>query len=59
TTRPFGLEGGEDGAAGRNTLYRAGERDGKDIGGVATVEVRPGDRLLIETPGGGGWGRPD
>ena len=27
-----------------------------DVGGVATFEVEPGDRLVIETPGGGGWG---
>ena len=59
TTRPFGCAGGEDGAAGRNTLHRAGERgEGEDVGGVATFEVGPGDRLVIETPGGGGWGGP-
>jgi 5-oxoprolinase (ATP-hydrolysing) len=58
TTRPFGCAGGEDGAAGRNTLYRARERGGAgiDVGGVATFAVEPGDRLVIETPGGGGWG---
>jgi 5-oxoprolinase (ATP-hydrolysing) len=56
TTRPFGLAGGEDGAPGRNTLYRAGETAGIDVGGVATFAGRPGDRLVIETPGGGGWG---
>jgi 5-oxoprolinase (ATP-hydrolysing) len=58
TTRPFGCAGGEDGASGRNTLYRGGERGGQgmDVGGVATFEVEPGDRLVIETPGGGGWG---
>ena len=58
TTRPFGLAGGEDGAPGRNVLYRAGESEGVDIGGVATFQARPGDRLVIETPGGGGWGAP-
>jgi 5-oxoprolinase (ATP-hydrolysing) len=58
TTRPFGLAGGEDGAPGRNTLYRAGETAGIDVGGVATFAGRPGDRLVIETPGGGGWGAP-
>jgi 5-oxoprolinase (ATP-hydrolysing) len=30
-----------------------------NIGGKATVFMGKGDRLLIETPGGGGWGRPD
>jgi len=55
TCRPFGLEGGEAGAAGRNTLFR---RDGevRELGPVAAFEVGPGDRIVIETPGGGGWG---
>ena len=58
TTRPFGCAGGEDGAAGRNVLHRvaAGSGAGEDVGGVATFAVEPGDRLVIETPGGGGWG---
>ena len=58
TTRPFGLAGGKPGKAGRNTLLR---RDGRveDLGPVAAVKVEPGDRLLIETPGGGGYGQPE
>ena len=56
-TRPFGLEGGGDGAAGANRVVRA---DGtvEDLGPSAEVEVRPGDVLEIETPGGGGFGPP-
>lgn len=52
---PFGLDGGEAGTVGRNTLIRA---DGTtvDLGGTATVEVAAGDVLVIETPGGGGFG---
>ena len=52
---PHGLAGGADGAPGRNTLLHA---DGakRDLGGTATVEVGAGDRLRIETPGGGGYG---
>ena len=55
TCRPFGLEGGEAGAAGKNTLL---PRDGeaRDLGPVAGFEVFAGDRIVIETPGGGGWG---
>jgi 5-oxoprolinase (ATP-hydrolysing) len=30
-----------------------------NIGGKATISMGKGDRLLIETPGGGGWGVPD
>ncbi|HEX5984150.1 MAG TPA: hydantoinase B/oxoprolinase family protein [Solirubrobacterales bacterium] len=47
--RPRGVGGGEDGAAGRNLL------NGSPLPGKATGELRRGDRLRIETPGGGGW----
>lgn len=71
---PFGLGGGEAGDTGRNTLTRGhggGEpvsRDAKssersaaettNLGAKASFEVRPGDVLTIETPGGGGYGTP-
>jgi N-methylhydantoinase B len=47
-----GAEGGEPGAAGRNLL------DGKELPAKASGELQPGQRLRIETPGGGGHGRP-
>jgi 5-oxoprolinase (ATP-hydrolysing) len=55
TVAPFGLQGGEPGARGRNRLVRA---DGsvEDLGGKARCDARPGDVLIIETPGGGGFG---
>ena len=49
---PFGLAGGEPGARGRNLL------DGRDVGGSASLRVEAGARLVIETPGGGGYGAP-
>jgi N-methylhydantoinase B len=52
---PYGLHGGEPGQVGRNRLVRDGVET--DLGGKATVQVRPGDRLIVETPGGGGWRR--
>ena len=54
---PWGLAGGEDGQPGRNILYRA---DGsvEELLSKFTRRVHPGDRLRIETPGGGGWGTP-
>jgi 5-oxoprolinase (ATP-hydrolysing) len=55
---PFGLAGGGDGAVGHNHLLR---RDGSEevLGSRATVEMGVGDQLIIETPGGGGWGLED
>jgi len=55
---PFGLEGGAPGARGRNLILRA---DGSvvDLGGKGRGEVAPGDRIRIETPGGGGFGAPE
>jgi len=53
---PFGLEGGEDGALGRNTLIKAdGEVVG--LGHRAEIDMNPGDLFKIETPGGGGYGK--
>ena len=54
---PWGLAGGSPAAPGRNTLLRA---DGtvEDLGSRAQRAVGPGDRLRVETPGGGGWGAP-
>ncbi len=52
---PYGLEGGQSGRPGRNRLIRDGEKI--VIGGKATVRVKAGDLLVIDTPGGGGWGR--
>jgi len=52
---PYGAQGGAPGACGRNTLIRA---DGsiESLPGKATLRLAPGDRLRIETPGGGGFG---
>ena len=55
---PWGLEGGGAGAVGRNTLLRA-DGSSEDLGARAQVEVGPGDRVRVETPGGGGWGRAE
>ncbi|MGA9857275.1 MAG: hydantoinase B/oxoprolinase family protein, partial [Solirubrobacteraceae bacterium] len=50
--RPPGADGGEPGAAGRNLL------DGEELGPKAIGRLAPGQRLRIETPGGGGFGTP-
>ena len=49
-TAPFGLAGGEPGTPGRNF------HNGRELGGHAVFQVEVGDRLRIETPGGGGYG---
>lgn len=82
--RPYGLEGGHDGAVGKNVWVRRIKRvKGSDadasaatsspadsttddddewrhvsIGGKNTAEMQTGERIIIMTPGGGGWGRP-
>jgi N-methylhydantoinase B len=54
-TRPWGLQGGGDGASGEDWLLpRGGGRE--RLPGKVTFEVEAGDRLLVRTPGGGGWG---
>ncbi|AFZ15396.1 5-oxoprolinase (ATP-hydrolyzing) [Crinalium epipsammum PCC 9333] len=55
-TPPFGLQGGEAGQIGRNWIQR---QDGtqENLNSTATVEMQPGDIFVIETPGGGGFGK--
>lgn len=52
---PFGLAGGGPGALGANRVLR---RDGlvEELPAKVSFEVAPGDRILVETPGGGGYG---
>jgi N-methylhydantoinase B len=52
---PWGLEGGGDGAPGRDLLIHA---DGTQevLPAKGTWSLRAGDRIRIATPGGGGWG---
>ena len=53
---PFGLKAGRPGALGRNLLQRAGSDGAVDLGGKFAIDVQPGDVLIIETPGAGGYG---
>ncbi|MEU1167884.1 hydantoinase B/oxoprolinase family protein, partial [Streptomyces sp. NPDC005921] len=54
---PYGMAGGAPGALGANRVERA---DGTvtGLGGSDAADVGPDDVLVIETPGGGGYGRP-
>jgi N-methylhydantoinase B len=56
TVAPYGLAGGAAGARGRDTLLRGGRR--MRLPGKVTIDAAPGDVLRVETPGGGGFGRP-
>ena len=54
---PYGLRGGKSGAAGRTVITR---RDGRqeELPSKASREMEIGDRVRIESPGGGGFGKP-
>ncbi|MEE9464711.1 MAG: hydantoinase B/oxoprolinase family protein, partial [Candidatus Neomarinimicrobiota bacterium] len=54
--KPYGLAGGGSGNRGRNLLIR---QDGSEevLGGKVALVVEPGERIVIKTPGGGGYGR--
>ncbi len=58
TTAPYGLFGGSPGAAGRNSVSDVDGAE-REVSGHATLELDAGDRLCVETPGGGGYGPPD
>jgi N-methylhydantoinase B len=56
--RPYGLQGGEDGAPGRAWIAAAEGSEHLELPGKCSRRLRNGDTLHIETPGGGGWGKP-
>ena len=53
---PWGLAGGADGAAGKTFITR-GDGSVEEMPGKFSTRLRRGERITIETPGGGGWGR--
>lgn len=54
-TAPYGLQGGSEGTVGKQWIVR---KDGsiEDLGGIDGSEMLAGDRVVIATPGGGGYG---
>ena len=54
---PFGLEGGGSGEVGKTYVCRG---DGRvvELGSCSKTEVNAGDLVVVETPGGGGFGVP-
>lgn len=57
TRGAFGIAGGTDGAPGRNLLVHDGRTE--QLPGKTHRPLHKGDRIRIETPGGGGYGTPD
>ncbi|RDW78259.1 hypothetical protein BP5796_06111 [Coleophoma crateriformis] len=60
---PYGMAGGEEGKRGVNIWIRNDPLDGSirtiSLGGKASVMMIPGDRIIVNTPGGGGYGVPE
>jgi N-methylhydantoinase B len=54
---PYGLAGGSDGAKGRTLIIR-GNGALEELPGKTSVRLKRGERVRIESPGGGGWGSP-
>jgi N-methylhydantoinase B len=52
---PYGLAGGRDGALGKATVMRQ-DGSSQELPGKFNVRLRKGERIRVETPGGGGWG---
>jgi len=52
---PFGLVGGSDGQVGETWLINR-DNEATRLGSCATVTVKPGDKIVVKTPGGGGFG---
>ncbi len=56
-TRPYGLNGGGDGAPGRTVILREDGSE-EELPGKTSTRLKRGERVRVETPGGGGWGGP-
>ncbi len=54
---PYGLENGNNGMTGKQILVRKNGAQ-QVLLGIASEKVQPGEVLILETPGGGGFGKP-
>ena len=54
---PFGMAGGGEAARGKNSVERADGRI-EQVGHIGKIDMAAGDVFVIETPGGGGYGKP-
>jgi N-methylhydantoinase B len=56
TMGPYGLNGGASGTPGKATVTRS-DGSSQNLPGKFNIRLRKGERIRIETPGGGGWGK--
>ncbi len=54
---PSGIEGGRDGAPGRHLIRTTGSKE-RIVPAKVTLDLAPGDEVVVQTPGGGGYGDP-
>jgi len=55
TRGPWGLAGAEAGLAGKTSVIRSSDSI-EEMAGKFSTRLRKGERIRIESPGGGGWG---
>ena len=59
---PYGMNGGQPGEVGKNFAFRWNEDhtglESISLGGKAELLLQPGERLQVNSPAGGGWGKP-
>jgi N-methylhydantoinase B len=55
--RPYGLQGGEEGAAGAAWVVKGSGAEEARLPGKCSLQLNAGQAVRIETPGGGGWGK--
>jgi N-methylhydantoinase B len=53
---PYGLNGAADGERGRTVVFRQNGTE-ETVAGKTSLRLRKGDRVRVESPGGGGWGK--
>jgi N-methylhydantoinase B len=56
TLGPYGLNGGQEGASGTAAVIRQ-DGSSQTLPGKFNIRLRKGERIRVETPGGGGWGQ--
>lgn len=58
---PYGMAGGGEAQMGRNSVVvkdiRTGQMRTLGVGAKATIALEAGERIIVESPGGGGWGQ--